>query len=61
LGRLECRKSQVGLCQGTAKLFVELRSSVGGCVGRPTLAGNLQLSATHLNNFLEINYLGEWN
>jgi len=29
------------LCQGTAKLSVELRSSFGGRVGRPTLAGNV--------------------
>jgi len=40
-GRLECRESQVGLCQGTAKLSVELRSFVDGRVGRPTLAGNV--------------------
>ena len=29
------------LCQVTAKWTVELRSSVGGRVGRPTLAGNV--------------------
>ena len=36
---LECRKSQVGLCQGTTKMSVELRSFVDGKVVRPTLAG----------------------
>jgi hypothetical protein len=39
LGRLECRKSQLGLCQGTVKLSVELRSSVV-VVSFFTLAGN---------------------
>jgi len=34
------RQSQVGLCQVTAKLSAEFWSSVGGRVGRPTLAGN---------------------
>jgi len=40
LGRLECRKSQVGLCQRTAKKSVELLSFGCGRVG-PTLAGNV--------------------
>jgi len=30
LGRIECRKSQIGLCQATAKLSVELGSFFGG-------------------------------
>ena len=34
-------KVQVGLCQVTAKLSADFRSSVGGCLGRPTLAGNV--------------------
>ena len=39
--RFECRQSQVGLCQVTAKLSADFRLSVGGCLGRPTLAGNV--------------------
>ena len=37
---LSVGKVQVGLCQVTVKLSAELRSFVGGRVGRPTLAGN---------------------
>ena len=47
-GRLDCRTIQVGLSQGTAKLFVSLRSVVDGRVGRPTLAGNRYIAATNL-------------
>jgi hypothetical protein len=38
---LVCRQSQVGLCQEPAKLSAVFWSSVGGRVGRPSLAGNV--------------------
>jgi len=40
LGRFDCRQSQVGFCQGTAKLSV-YRPSVGGRVGRLTVMTNV--------------------
>ena len=45
------RQSQVGLCQVTAKLSAEFWSSVGGRVGRPTLAGNVLYH--HENSYLQ--------
>jgi hypothetical protein len=40
LGRLVGRQSQFGSYQVIEKLSAKFWSSVGGCVGRPALAGN---------------------
>jgi hypothetical protein len=40
-GRLECWQGKVGLCQLTAKLSTVFSCLFFGCVGRPTLAGNV--------------------